>query len=1301
MPVDMSLNEDHHEEPVSLTAEELSYLEESEFAQDTETFEAIRQSCAALERRVSKRLSQRQIEVNIQKRPLSSQPQPGGGLLGSSAVSGNSENTTSEEASSPFTAEAPLANRPSYVIKAASNKSQRRISRDFYADITENSSTAGVTSALISSEDSSLLSDGINKEVDLTKSPELGRIIRASKRSSSAAAYALTTETARVSKLGKSTHSLFQSGITKAQLVQLQRLTEASDEDDKERQERDIDLSGRETHQHITRASSSAQGQEQSSKKKGKKHDSSARNQEVEDQEFPTFFRKTRQVVKLDTPSTVVDSTAATSNDNTNEQEEAAALGSEFFTEVIAAENIRERRNRRTSTPPKSTKSLSLEQQFRLAVGTNPEKAALPSPWKRTSRESLVAAYNSNNSEDSSTTVSCAHPTAKTAQKLRVEGSAKMPGEGVYSEHEFKALEATTIQGLKDLLAAQPPDIQGEGLLDIWDELWTKELQSVVVNTVDGPSDDVTNPVYPYEKIRAVVKDGGNWKWPRMWQRFDELERRGPAYRPKEVLNCGKPNKNPRIVKQKVLVVGGGPVGMRCAIELAMGGHKVVLCEKRREDKGKGSLGFTNRINRPHNWPFLKHDLEKLNGKELLSQKACYPVFTEPHTSSIGIDELQCLLLKNLLLLGVEFRLGVGFKDAKCVAGNATTAPKWGVTLTYDAAAKAKFGKDSDEVQETFGVILGCDGPRSTVREKLQTHFGGVEKRKFMDAVGIVANIEKLPRKRALELGFKQDLEDMNRSKMLFKPFFKKIMDEADIDLDVVIYYRAASHNYCIFAPTRKNLIKHGVSGKIYHHTEARQAAAGAGSEKEKLRDYVKKILKAAEIPFDENAGSNGGFVKAPNDVMAFDFAECWNCKKSFAVNLPDPSKDQSGTNWTPPVGLCGDSLLEPFWPMGLGLKRGWQAIMDTCYAVDNIYNQELFTGAVPGKPTPSKELNPAKTQTNWLPWKVHQAQFIEQLSQNFEFCSRLCITEEAGKGEFNEKNAVNLQLKKINKDAPKASYLIEVDPWTRYAPLKQKKEEAFKYAPSDKRPTEDKVLEYQWKFENNWPTDCTPKVVKHPLSVDGRKIEVDVDEDDANDNNTFSPPARRLSGEQMTQITQKAGETTRRLSDKIVAQKIDDVVAPGSGQKKAAAGAFGVFMQRAGETYTQKAIQKPDLQTAASDHYSTAVTSSNLVGDKLEALKMVRKLKAEALAKVQEYETMERLLLAGNRISDAAAHIGGARASMAMAEQMDAEYGPGGGDRFSGASEYEEPMDAHALLMQNLTQDMHDVFTYPGNKIS
>merc|ERR1712003_603937 len=100
-----------------------------------------------------------------------------------------------------------------------------------------------------------------------------------------------------------------------------------------------------------------------------------------------------------------------------------------------------------------------------------------------------------------------------------------------------------------------------------------------------------------------------------------------------------------------------------------MAGHTVVQFEKRREIKDANGelmqLGFSNRINRPHMWNFVRNDLARLNGKDFMSRQAAYPVFTEPETSSIGIDELQLLLMKNALLLGVDFRLGVAYVNAK------------------------------------------------------------------------------------------------------------------------------------------------------------------------------------------------------------------------------------------------------------------------------------------------------------------------------------------------------------------------------------------------------------------------------------------------------------------------------------------------------------------------------------------------------------------------------------------------------------------------------------------------------------
>merc|ERR1719265_1705905 len=127
-----------------------------------------------------------------------------------------------------------------------------------------------------------------------------------------------------------------------------------------------------------------------------------------------------------------------------------------------------------------------------------------------------------------------------------------------------------------------------------------------------------------------------------------------------------------------------------------MAGHFVTVFEKRREIRNEAGdliqLGFTNRINRPHNWPFVRNDLAKLNGKDFMSRQAAYPVFTEPDTSSIGIDELQLLLMKTALLLGVDFRLGVSYDDAKVHTHSKTLKPTWQIDCTYDAQAAKEFG---------------------------------------------------------------------------------------------------------------------------------------------------------------------------------------------------------------------------------------------------------------------------------------------------------------------------------------------------------------------------------------------------------------------------------------------------------------------------------------------------------------------------------------------------------------------------------------------------------------------------------
>lgn len=91
---------------------------------------------------------------------------------------------------------------------------------------------------------------------------------------------------------------------------------------------------------------------------------------------------------------------------------------------------------------------------------------------------------------------------------------------------------------------------------------------------------------------------------------------------------------------RRIFIVGAGPVGLRCAIELAMLGAQVVIIEKR---------GSFRRENILHLWPWVVNDLTALGAKVLYPQFCASSAYFH-----IGTRELQCLLLKVSLLLGVK-----------------------------------------------------------------------------------------------------------------------------------------------------------------------------------------------------------------------------------------------------------------------------------------------------------------------------------------------------------------------------------------------------------------------------------------------------------------------------------------------------------------------------------------------------------------------------------------------------------------------------------------------------------------------
>lgn len=584
------------------------------------------------------------------------------------------------------------------------------------------------------------------------------------------------------------------------------------------------------------------------------------------------------------------------------------------------------------------------------------------------------------------------------------------------------------------------PRCQGEDILRAWDECYADDpiVKNIVVDTAIGPStpnrdycDDASaNPAMPYQQLRALVGDGGKWKWPEIWKNLDLLPRRGPAWRhindPSNLGTIGNPN--PDIVPLDCLIVGGGPVGLRLAIELVLGGHRVTIFEKRREirDPDSGELraaGFTNRVNRPHIKNFCRNDLDRLNGRNFMTPKMCYPVFTNVHTSSIGIDEAQMLLLKTALLLGVRFELGVGYVNADIHVDEESKAqrPSWMVEYTADEIAAEKYGKKSTGGKQSFDALFGCDGGNSRVRNSQVDWLGVPKTRKYKKMYGIVSNLQKCGRAKLKSLGFESGLEPEDRNGSLTGVFF----------------YKASYHNYLIVHPSPQEMEANGIPWKgIFGFDRARSEAIAGGDKstaalRETLKKYMAKKAKALNIPFDESL-SNGGFVDAPNDVMGFDFSEFYNCEKSAACSVPplDWDRDRDG-DWEvhcPLIALAGDSVADPNWLLGVGLQRGWNSALDACFYADNVYNNKSFNGRPPSAD------EPIDSPIEWMEHLNNLANLMTILGHNSRDSK---LSEEMNTGMLDEKGPVVLQLTRFLKtrdiDAPVPQYLPIVEPWYRY----------------------------------------------------------------------------------------------------------------------------------------------------------------------------------------------------------------------------------------------------------------------------
>ncbi|XP_023575172.1 F-actin-monooxygenase MICAL2 isoform X1 [Octodon degus] len=376
-----------------------------------------------------------------------------------------------------------------------------------------------------------------------------------------------------------------------------------------------------------------------------------------------------------------------------------------------------------------------------------------------------------------------------------------------------------------------------------------------------------------YSKLKSKVT---TWKAKALWYKLDKRGSHKEYKRGKACMNT------------KCLIVGGGPCGLRTAIELAYLGAKVVVVEKR---------DTFSRNNVLHLWPYTIHDLRGLGAKKF------YGKFCAGSIDHISIRQLQLILFKVALMLGVEIHVNVEFvKVLEPPEDQENQKIGW----------RAEFLPTDHPLSEfEFDVIIGADGRRNTLE--------GFRRKEFRGKLAIAITANFINRNSTAEA----KVEEISGVAFIFnQKFFQDLKEETGIDLENIVYYKDCTH-YFVMTAKKQSLLDKGVIMNDYIDTEMLLCAENVNQDN--LLSYAREAADFAtnyQLPSLDFAMNHYG----QPDVAMFDFTSMYASENAALV------RERQGHPLL--VALVGDSLLEPFWPMGTGCARGFLAAFDTAWMV-------------------------------------------------------------------------------------------------------------------------------------------------------------------------------------------------------------------------------------------------------------------------------------------------------------------------------------------------------------------------------
>ncbi|XP_055011269.1 F-actin-monooxygenase mical2b isoform X3 [Boleophthalmus pectinirostris] len=375
----------------------------------------------------------------------------------------------------------------------------------------------------------------------------------------------------------------------------------------------------------------------------------------------------------------------------------------------------------------------------------------------------------------------------------------------------------------------------------------------------------------------SCLKDAvTSWKVKTLWTKLDKRAQH-KAY-----------EQNTACQGTRCLIIGGGPCGLRTAIELALLGCKVVVIEKR---------DTFSRNNVLHLWPYTIHDLRGLGAKKF------YGKFCAGSIDHISIRQLQLMLLKVALILGIEIHVNVEFvKLLEPPEEQTDDSPGWRAEVRPATHPVSEFD---------FDVIIGADGRRNTL--------DGFSRKEFRGKLAIAITANFVNRNTTAEA----KVEEISGVAFIFnQKFFLELKEETGIDLENIVYYKDNTH-YFVMTAKKQSLLDKGVILNDYLETE--RLLSPDNVDQEALLSYAREAADFGtnyQLPSLDYAINHYG----QPDVAMFDFTSMYASENAALI------REKRGHQLL--VALVGDSLLEPFWPMGTGCARGFLAAFDAAWMV-------------------------------------------------------------------------------------------------------------------------------------------------------------------------------------------------------------------------------------------------------------------------------------------------------------------------------------------------------------------------------